>query len=161
MKQKNQTAIFAAGCFWHVEEVFAKTRGVQSATSGYTGGKTKNPTYENVCSGTTGHAEAVQVEFNPEEITYKKLLEIFWTIHDPTSYHKQGPDAGSQYRSAIFYHDEKQKKEAEQSMKAAQKKYNKAIVTEIVKASEFYPAEEYHQKYFEKHPMRAKLCRAF
>ena len=155
MKQK---AAFAAGCFWHVEDEFSKLKGVVSAKSGYTGGKTKNPAYEEVCSGRTGHAEAVEITFNNKKISYKNLLEKFWEIHDPTSFHKQGPDIGSQYRSAIFYHDDKQKKEAEESKKQAQKNFDKPIVTEIVKAKEFYPAEEYHQKYYKKHPFLVRAC---
>ena len=143
-------ATFAAGCFWRVETVFEKTKGVKKTTVGYTGGKTKNPTYEQVCTNKTGHAEAIQIMYNPEEIKYDRILEIFWNIHNPTQLNRQGPDIGTQYRSAIFYHSEEQKKIAEQSKESKQKQYNKKIVTEVIPAKEFYPAEEYHQKYLEK-----------
>ena len=164
VRDKNlETATFAAGCFWGVEELFRKTKGVAETTVGYTGGQTKNPTYQQVCTDKTGHAEALQVEFDPKIISYDKLLDIFWQNHDPTTYHRQGPDVGSQYRSAIFYHDEKQKKAAIKSMKALQKsdKYkNKKIHTQIAKAEKFYLAEEYHQKYFQKHKLQKMfMCR--
>ncbi len=154
---KTQLATFSAGCFWHVEEDFMRMKGVVKTTVGYIGGHMENPTYKDVCSDETGHAEALQIEFDPEQVSYEELLNKFWEIHDPTSYHKQGPDVGSQYRAAIFYHDEKQKQVAIKSKEKLQKseKYkNKKIVTEIVKASKFYPAEEYHQKYFEKHKIQ-------
>lgn len=151
-------ATFAAGCFWRVEEAFRRLKGVKSTTVGYTGGSMKNPSYKQVCSDTTGHAEAVQIEFDPKVISYTKLLEIFWETHDPTQLNRQGPDNGSQYRSAIFYHSEEQKKEAEISKKNIQKKFKKKITTEITKATEFYPAEEYHQKYFMKHKLFGKIC---
>ena len=164
MRTKTEIATFAAGCFWHVEEAFMHIEGVIKTTVGYTGGHMENLTYEDVCSDTTGHAEAIEVEFDPKPVSYEDLLNTFWEIHDPTSYHKQGPDAGSQYRAAIFYHDEKQKQAAMKSKNKLQKsgKYkNKKIVTEIAKASKFYPAEEYHQKYFEKHKLQKMLmCRA-
>lgn len=143
-------ATFAAGCFWGVEETFRKQDGVTRTAVGYTGGQTKNPTYEEVCSDTTGHAEAIEMEFDPEVVPYKKLLEIFWTSHDPTQKDRQGPDVGSQYRSAIFYHDEEQKKEAERSKAAQQEKLARPIMTEITEATTFYPAEEYHQRYIQK-----------
>ena len=156
-------ATFAAGCFWHVEEAFRQMKGVINVTSGYTGGTMKTPSYEDVCSDETGHTEAVQVEFDPKQVSYEKLLDRFWEIHDPTSYHKQGPDIGSQYRSAIFYHDEKQKQAALKSKQKLQKseKYKREkIVTEIVKATKFYKAEEYHQKYFQKHKLQKMfMCR--
>ena len=163
-KNKTQLATFAAGCFWHVEEAFMHMKGVVKTTVGYTGGHMEKPTYENVCSDTTGHAEALQVEFEPNKVSYEELLNKFWEIHDPTSFHKQGPDAGSQYRAAIFYHDEKQKDLALKSKNKLQKSEkfkNKKIVTEIIKASKFYPAEEYHQKYFQKHKLQKMfMCRA-
>ncbi|MBI2523439.1 peptide-methionine (S)-S-oxide reductase MsrA [Candidatus Woesearchaeota archaeon] len=157
VRQKTQLATFAAGCFWHVEESFRQMNGVVKTTVGYIGGHMENPTYKNVCSDETGYAEAVQVEFDPKQISYEELLGKFWEIHDPTSYHKQGPDVGSQYRAAIFYHDEKQKQAAMKSknkLSKSEKYKNKKIVTEIVKASKFYPAEEYHQKYFQKHKLQ-------
>jgi len=146
-------ATFAAGCFWHVEDLFRKTKGVKSTQVGYTGGKLTNPTYEEVCTDKTGHAEAVQVEYDPNEISYDKLLKIFWENHDPTTLNRQGPDIGSQYRSAVFYHDESQKQEAEKSKEELEKsgRYQRPIVTEVAPAPEFYKAEEYHQKYFQKH----------
>jgi len=146
-----EKATFAAGCFWGIEAAFREIKGVTDVISGYIGGNTKNPTYEQVCSGKTGHAEAVEITFNPEIVSYKKLLEIFWKVHNPISLNRQGLDIGTNYRSAIFYHDEKQKQEAIESMKNAQKMFKDKIVTKITKASEFYKAEEYHQKYLEKH----------
>jgi len=146
-----EKATFAAGCFWGIEAAFREIKGVTDVISGYIGGNTKNPTYEQVCSGKTGHAEAVEITFNPEIVSYKKLLEIFWKVHNPISLNRQGLDIGTNYRSAIFYHDEKQKQEAIESMKNAQKIFKDKIVTKITKASEFYKAEEYHQKYLEKH----------
>ena len=147
---KTQKATFAAGCFWGVEYGFNHLKGVVATTVGYTGGHTKNPTYENVCSDETRHAEAVLVEFDPAKITYERLLDEFWNLHDPTQHMRQGPDVGSQYRSAIFFHDEEQKKSAIESKNklTKSKKYTKPIVTEIVPAATFYPAEEYHQKYW-------------
>ena len=146
-------ATFGAGCFWHVEDLFLKTKGVTSTKVGYTGGNLSNPTYEEVCTDATGHAEAVQVEYDPNLITYDELLEIFWNNHNPTSLNRQGPDVGRQYRSAIFVHDNDQKNIAEKSKKRLQNsgKFDKEIVTEIMPAPEFYKAEEYHQKYFQKH----------
>ena len=146
--KNRQIATFAAGCFWGVEYRFAQVKGVVSTSVGYTGGHLKNPDYENVCSDETGHAEAVQVEYDPKQISYEKLLDIFWNLHDPTQYNRQGPDTGSQYRSAIFYHNEEQKKSAIESKNRIQKKCDKPIVTEIVPSHHFYPAEEYHQKYW-------------
>ena len=146
-------ATFAAGCFWHVEDLFRKTKGVKSTQVGYTGGRLTNPTYEEVCTDKTGHVEAVQVEYDPDEVSYNDLLKIFWENHDPTTLNRQGPDVGSQYRSAVFYHDESQKQEAEKSKEELEKSgyYQKPIVTEVAPAPEFYKAEEYHQKYFQKH----------
>ena len=144
-------ATFAAGCFWHVEDLFRKVKGVRSATSGYTGGTMPSPSYEDVCTDRTGHAEAVQVEYDPEQISYAELLKVFWENHNPTTLNRQGPDAGTQYRSAIFYHDLEQEKTAKKSMKNLQESMpEKKIVTEITPAKEFFKAEEYHQKYIEK-----------
>ena len=143
-----EKATFAAGCFWGVEAVFERTDGVEKTTVGYTGGKTKNPTYEQVCTGKTGHAEAVQIIYNPKIITYEQLLKTFWMMHNPTQKNRQGPDIGTQYRSAIFYHNQEQKQIAEQSKK--EKDLGVKIQTEITLAKEFYPAEEYHQKYLKK-----------
>jgi peptide-methionine (S)-S-oxide reductase len=145
-----EKATFAAGCFWGVDAVFERTEGVEKTTVGYTGGKTKNPTYEQVCTGKTGHAEAVQIIYNPKIITYEQLLETFWMIHDPTQKNRQGPDIGTQYRSAIFYHNQEQKHMAEESKKQKEKYLGVKIQTEITLAKEFYPAEEYHQKYLKK-----------
>ncbi len=145
-------ATFAAGCFWHVEDLFDKLKGVKSTKVGYTGGKLTNPTYEEVCTDRTGHAEAVEVEYNPDEISYDELLDVFWNNHNPTSLNRQGPDIGIQYRSSIFFHDESQKKIAEKSKEKLDSsgKFSEKIVTEIVPSPEFYKAEEYHQKYFKK-----------
>ncbi len=147
-------ATFAAGCFWHVEEAFREIKGVVKTEVGYMGGAMKNPTYEDVCSDETGHAEVLQVEFDEKKVSFKELLKVFWNCHDPTQKNRQGPDVGTQYRSAIFYHSEQQKKDSELSMKEAQKKYDKKIETEIVKAGTFYPAEEYHQKYLMKRGLK-------
>ena len=146
-------ATFGAGCFWHVEDMFRKTRGVNSTTVGYTGGHLSNPTYEQVCTDKTGHVEAVEVDYDPDEISFEELLDMFWSNHNPTTLNRQGPDVGIQYRSAIFYHDDKQKQLAENSKESLGKsgKYDGPIVTEIVCAPVFYKAEEYHQKYFKKH----------
>ncbi len=155
---KLELATFAAGCFWHVEETFRTLRGVKETMVGYTGGHFKNPTYEDVCSDITGHAEALQITYDPKVISYERLLDVFWNNHDPTTINRQGFDIGEQYRSAIFYHNEKQKKLAEESKKKLEKsgKYNRPIVTVIVKAGHFYKAEEYHQKYLMKR--RMKTC---
>ena len=146
-----EKATFAAGCFWHVEEAFRCLEGVESTRVGYTGGTMKNPTYEDVCTDKTGHAEAVEVTFDPTKITYDELLEMFWDIHDPTTLNRQGPDRGTQYRSAIFYHTPEQKAAAERSKQNLEqsKMYRKKIVTEITEATEFYQAEDYHQQYLE------------
>jgi len=147
-----QTATFAAGCFWHVEEAFCRVPGVVSTEVGYTGGHTENPTYEEVCTDKTGHAEAVRLEFDPEKISYEQLLEIFWSIHDPTTLNRQGEDVGTQYRSAIFFHTPEQQALAEASKQrlAQSGRFKAPIVTEIVPAGPFYRAEEYHQRYLEK-----------
>lgn len=138
-----------------MEANFRRVLGVSSAVSGYTGGKTENPSYEDVCTGRTGHAEAVEVEFDPGVVRYEDLLEVFWATHDPTTPNRQGPDVGTQYRSAIFYHNAAQEAAARASKErmVASGRFNRPIVTEIVPAGPFYPAEEYHQKYFEKHGM--------
>jgi peptide-methionine (S)-S-oxide reductase len=145
-------ATFAAGCFWGVEAAFQKIIGVKKTTVGYMGGTTKDPTYEQVCTNRTGHAEVVRIEFNSAVVSYKKLLDVFWQIHDPTQRNRQGPDIGTQYRSAIFYETPMQKKLAEESKKHLERSrgLKESIATEIVAASAFYPAEEYHQKYFQK-----------
>jgi peptide-methionine (S)-S-oxide reductase len=146
-------ATFGAGCFWHVEDLFRKTRGVKSTQVGYIGGKLENPTYDEVCTDKTGHAEAVQVEYDPTEISYDELLQVFWDNHDPTSLNRQGHDIGIQYRSTIFFYNDEQKEIAQKSKDDLEKsgKFKKSIVTEIVSAPQFYKAEEYHQKYFHKH----------
>ena len=146
-----EIATFGAGCFWGVEPAFQKLKGVIKTTVGYMGGTLKNPTYEQVCMNTTGHAEVIQIQFNPDEISYEQLLDVFWELHDPTQLNRQGPDVGTQYRSVIFYHTKEQKKLAEETREKQQKNYTKKIVTEITSAQKFYPAEKYHQKYFEKH----------
>lgn len=155
------TATFAGGCFWCTEADFDKVDGVISTTSGYIGGKTKNPTYESVTSGNTGHAEAVQVVYDPTKVTYQKLLEYFWRTIDPTVKDRQFCDVGNSYRSAIFVHGAEQRAVAEASKKAlsANKPFREPIVTEIVDATTFYPAEEYHQDYYNKNPVRYKFYR--
>jgi peptide-methionine (S)-S-oxide reductase len=145
-------ATFGAGCFWGVEAAYRQLPGVISTTVGYLGGTLDNPTYHDVCSGRTGHAEVVQVTYDPARLTYDDLLTVFWENHDPTTLNRQGPDVGTQYRSAIFYHDEAQKKAAVRSKEERDRsgRYRRPIVTEITPASEFYEAEEYHQQYLEK-----------
>jgi peptide-methionine (S)-S-oxide reductase len=145
-------ATFGAGCFWGVEAAYRQVPGVTSTTVGYLGGTLKNPTYYDVCSGRTGHAEVVQVEYDPERVTYDDLLTVFWENHDPTTLNRQGPDVGTQYRSAIFYHDEDQKAAAIASKEERERRgrYRRPIVTEITPATEFYEAEDYHQQYLEK-----------
>jgi peptide-methionine (S)-S-oxide reductase len=147
-----QKATFGAGCFWGVEAAFRQVEGVLSTAVGYCGGTLANPTYEDVCSHGTGHAEVVQVEFDPTKVAYEELLEVFWKNHDPTQMNRQGPDVGSQYRSAIFFHNPEQETAAKASKERLEKrgKYRKPIVTEIMPASTFYRAEEYHQQYLEK-----------
>ena len=147
-----QTAIFAAGCFWGVESLFKQTKGVVETTVGYTGGTTPDPLYRQVCTGITGHAEAVQVKFDPGVVSYEELLSLFWRMHDPTTQNRQGPDVGTQYRSAIFYYNEEQRKTAERSKEEFDSSgvYLNKAATQIVPASAFYAAEEYHQDYFEK-----------
>lgn len=147
-----QTATFGAGCFWGVEAAFCKIKGVKSTAVGYMGGTTENPTYEQVCSDTTGHAEVVQVMFDPGDISYDDLLSVFWDIHDPTTSNRQGLDMGSQYRSVIFFHNSQQEKAARMLKNSLQEsaRYEKTIVTDIKPASTFWKAEDYHQRYFEK-----------
>lgn len=144
------TATFGAGCFWCVEAVFQDLKGVESVTSGYAGGTTKNPTYADVCTGTTGHAEVAQIVYDPKQITFDELLEVFWKTHDPTTLNRQGADAGTQYRSVVFYHNEQQKQLTEKYKKEidASGAYNKPIVTEVSPLTVFYKAEGYHQNYF-------------
>ncbi len=147
-----EKATFAAGCFWGVEATFRKVPGVVSAQVGYTGGGFENPTYEIVCSGRTGHAEAVELEFDPSQISYEELLEVFWSCHDPTTWNRQGPDTGTQYRSVVFFHTPEQEAAVDESRAklADSGRYRDPIVTEIIAAATFYPAEEYHQRYLEK-----------
>jgi peptide-methionine (S)-S-oxide reductase len=146
-----EKATFAGGCFWGVEHLFNEMPGVIDAVSGYTGGSRDNPTYEQVCSGRTGHAEAVEVTYDPTKVTYDELLNAFWNMHDPTTLNQQGPDHGHQYRSAIYFHNPEQEKAALASKEQAQRYFDRPIVTEIVPAPHFWPAEAYHQRYFEKH----------
>ena len=157
MDQRNnylEVATLGGGCFWCLEAVYDNLRGVTDVVSGYAGGRAVNPTYYEVCTGRTGHAEVVQVTFDPSEISYREILEVFFSIHDPTTLNRQGADVGSQYRSAIFYHSPEQKATAEDLIGelGAEKVWNNRIVTEIKPLGDFYPAEEYHQEYFAKHP---------
>ena len=154
--QNLSTATFAAGCFWCAEEAFEKVPGVVSVTSGYTDGKTKSPSYERVSSGTTGHTEAVEVKFDPSKVSYEKLLDVFWVNHDPTYADRQFCDRGSQYRPGIFWHDAEQKRLADATRAKYEKlkTFKQPIVTPIVKASQFWPAEDYHQDYYKKNPAR-------
>jgi peptide-methionine (S)-S-oxide reductase len=152
-------ATFAGGCFWCMEPPYDKLDGVSSTISGYAGGKKKNPTYEEVSTGITGHTEVVQVTYDPKKVTYEKLLEVFWRNIDPLTPNRQFCDVGSQYRAAIFYHDEDQKRLAEASKKALSKRFKEPIVTEIVAYTEFFPAEDYHQDYYIKNPLRYKYYR--
>ncbi|MGA7368169.1 MAG: peptide-methionine (S)-S-oxide reductase MsrA [Nitrososphaeraceae archaeon] len=147
-----QIATFAAGCFWGVEEAFTKLKGVKSTMVGYTGGWLHNPKYKDVCNHNTGHAEAVQIQYDPNEVSYEEVLDVFWSIHDPTTKNRQGPDIGSQYRSMIAFHTPEQETAVRISLEELTKsgRFRKEIVTEIVPASEFYRAEEYHQKYYQK-----------
>jgi peptide-methionine (S)-S-oxide reductase len=146
-----QTATFGGGCFWCGEAVFQRIPGVKSVVSGYAGGTKENPTYEQVCHGNTGHAEVIQIKFDPATISFDKLLEVFWEAHDPTTLNRQGHDVGTQYRSIILYANDEQKKAAEKSKVEAQKNFKDPIVTEIVPLKKFYPAEDYHQNYFNTH----------
>jgi len=154
---KTELATFGGGCFWCMEAVFERLDGVKSVTSGYAGGTKENPTYKEVCTGVTGHAEVIQIEFDPHKISYEKLLEVFWEAHDPTTMNRQGADAGTQYRSLILYHNDAQKQAAEKSKELAQWRFPRPIVTEIVPLTKFFKAEEYHQDYFRKNP-NAPYC---
>lgn len=148
-----EKAVFAAGCFWGVEASFMRVRGVVSTRVGYTGGRTRDPTYEQVCTDATGHAEAVEVEYDPSVVSYDQLLDVFWDMHDPTTLNRQGPDRGTQYRSAVFYRSEAQRAAAEASrdrLQASGRLGGARVVTEVMPAGPFYPAEEYHQRYFER-----------
>jgi peptide-methionine (S)-S-oxide reductase len=154
MNNNLQTATLAGGCFWCLEAVYDELKGVHSVESGYAGGNVENPSYREVCTGTTGHAEVVQIQFDPNLISYRDLLNVFFTIHDPTTLNRQGADIGTQYRSAIFTHDEEQKKIAEELIKDlnAKKIWDNPIVTEVTKFDKFYKAEDYHQEYFAHNP---------
>ena len=156
---KTEKAVFAAGCFWGVQAAFDKTPGVVKTTVGYCGGQTPHPTYEQVCSHSTGHAESVQVEYDPKKTSYDKLLARFFELHDPTQVDRQGPDVGNNYRSAIFFSDEKQKKEARAVMEklASSKRYPRPIATSLEPLSVFWPAEDYHQKYYLKHDIACHI----
>lgn len=148
--ENKEIATLGAGCFWCVEAVFQQLKGVEKVQSGYSGGNTENPTYKEVCTGETGHAEVVQITYNPEIISFEEILEVFWTVHDPTTLNRQGADVGTQYRSAIFYHNEKQQEIALSYIKQLNedKAFNSPIVTEVVKFLTFYPAEGYHENYY-------------
>ncbi|MCC9603953.1 peptide-methionine (S)-S-oxide reductase MsrA [Stieleria sp. JC731] len=152
--EKELVATFAGGCFWCTEAVFERMEGVGDVISGYIGGSVPNPTYEQVCSKTTGHAEAIEIRYDPSKVTYEELLEVFFKTHDPTTLNQQGADKGPQYRSSVFYHDEEQRKEAEAYIKKLDKsgEYDREIVTLLEKATTFYPAEDYHQDFFRKNP---------
>lgn len=156
-----ETATLAGGCFWCLEAVFERLRGVDNVVSGYTGGHVLDPTYRQVCSGTTGHAEAIQITYDPEVIGYRELIEIFFAFHDPTTLNRQGPDLGTQYRSAIFYHSFEQERTARDVIAELEREgiFEDPIVTEVVPLEEFYPAEDYHQEYFQRNPEQA-YCRA-
>lgn len=158
---KTETATFANGCFWCTEAIFEELGGVISATSGYTGGQIENPTYKQVCSGETGHAECLQIEYDPAKITFDELLAVFWETHDPTTLNRQGADAGTQYRSGIFYHNQEQKEKAEKYKAELDKSgaFDKPIVTEITAFTKFYPAEDYHQQYFENNENANPYCK--
>jgi peptide-methionine (S)-S-oxide reductase len=149
---KTETATLGAGCFWCVEAVFERLPGVKRVTSGYTGGRTDNPTYKDICTGTTGHAEVARIEFDPSVISFEKILEVFFESHDPTTLNRQGADEGDQYRSAIFFTGDEQKNVAARAKAAAQKNWDDPIVTEITPLGKFYPAEDYHQNYFKENP---------
>ncbi len=154
-----EVTTLGAGCFWCIDAAYRQLDGVLSVTSGYTGGSVKNPTYEDICTGESGHAEVVRVVFDPEKITFEKLLAWFWDLHDPTTLNRQGNDVGTQYRSAIYYHSDEQKKVAEASKAAAKENFKDPIVTEITKAPEFYPAENYHQNFYAENKSKNSYCR--
>ncbi len=159
-QDQQEVAVLGAGCFWCVEAVFEELKGVASVESGYMGGTVENPTYEQVCTGTTGHAEVARITYNPAEISFKEILEVFWKTHDPTTLNRQGADVGTQYRSAVFYLNDQQKKEAEyyKQRLTASGAFASPIVTEIVPATTFYPAEKYHQDYYSLNPNQG-YCR--
>jgi peptide-methionine (S)-S-oxide reductase len=152
MSERQEIATLAGGCFWCIEAVFELVRGIGTLVSGYAGGTTANPTYYDICTGLTGHAEVVQVTFDPDVVTYREILDLFFVIHDPTTLNRQGPDSGTQYRSAVYYHDEVQRQQAETALAVAQGLWPQPIVTEIEAMPEFYPAEDYHQEYFRMNP---------
>ncbi|MCG2617238.1 peptide-methionine (S)-S-oxide reductase MsrA [Terrimonas sp. NA20] len=158
---KTDTATLANGCFWCTEAIFEQLDGVISATSGYTGGHVKNPTYKEVCTGETGHAEALQIVYDPAKISFDELLEVFWETHDPTTLNRQGNDVGTQYRSGVFYHNPEQKEKAEKYKDELNKTgaFNNPIVTEVTAFSKFYPAEDYHQQYFENNENQNPYCK--
>ena len=159
--QALKKATFAGGCFWCTEAVYAELKGVKGVTSGYTNGRVPNPTYKDVCTGLTGHAEAIEVEYDPAVVSFEQLLEVFFATHDPTTLNRQGADAGTQYRSGVFYHDDEQKRIAEEVIRRLDeaKVFPSKIVTEVTKAATFYPAEDYHQDYFANNPSQP-YCRA-
>lgn len=157
--KKTETAVVGGGCFWCTEAIYQMLPGVKAVASGYAGGTSENPTYKEVCSGKTGYAEVIQIEFDPERISYEKILETFWDAHDPTTLNRQGPDAGTQYRSIILYANEAQRVAAEKSKADAQKRFTAPIVTEIVPLKKFYKAEGYHQDYYRSNPNQP-YCRA-
>jgi peptide-methionine (S)-S-oxide reductase len=160
-EQNRESATLAGGCFWCLEAVYKDLRGVESVVSGYAGGRVPRPTYQQVCEGTTGHAEVVQITFDPRAVSFRELLEVFFTVHDPTTLNRQGADVGTQYRSAIFYNTPSQRETAEQVIAelTAAGVWDAPIVTEVAPLAEFYPAEDYHQDYFEKNPFQP-YCRA-
>ncbi len=155
--ESSQKATFGAGCFWCVEAVFERLDGVSSVVAGYAGGNTPDPTYEQVCSGETGHAEVAQITFDPAKVSYEQLLDLFWKAHDPTTLNRQGADIGTQYRSIIFYHDDGQRRAAEESKARAARLFDRPIVTQIAPLAEFFPAENYHQDYYRSNP-QAPYC---
>jgi peptide-methionine (S)-S-oxide reductase len=159
MSERQEIATLAGGCFWCIEAVFELVRGVDKLVSGYAGGSTANPTYYDVCTGRTGHAEVVQITFDPDVVTYREIVDLFFVIHDPTTLNRQGPDSGTQYRSAVYYHDDGQREQAEAALVAAQALWPQPIVTEIEAMPEFYPAEDYHQEYFRMNPEQG-YCQA-
>ncbi len=156
--QNTQTAVFGGGCFWCVEGTFLVIPGVSKVESGYAGGHVDNPTYKMVCDGTTGHAEVVQVTFDPAKVSYRELVDLFWYMHDPTTLNRQGHDSGTQYRSAIFTTSDDQKKAADASLAEHQKEFNNAIVTEVTPLKKFYPAEDYHQNFVNSNPNQGYVC---
>jgi peptide-methionine (S)-S-oxide reductase len=155
---KTESAVLAGGCFWCTEGAYQIVPGVIKVTSGYTGGKVQNPTYKQVCGGMTGHAEAVKIDFDPTKVTFKDLVDLFWHAHDPTTLNRQGADEGTQYRSAIFYANDEQKKLAEQSKKEAEPEFKAPIVTELSPLTTFYPAEDYHQNFANNNPNQGYVC---